>query len=225
MNYLYPIRIVLSDNFYFRKGLVSMLKNTHSREISIVAEADNGNELLEAVNNYQTDLVITDVKMPGMCALEVIKTIVQNFPSIGIIAMSVSLEKNQMISAYEAGAKAYVSKYAEHHEILEAIQKVYQGESYYNDHTLSIIAHLFQLQKKEKQKYNKPPLFNNKEREIITLICKEYTTKEIANKLGISTRTIDDYRYKIQEKMEAKNMVGIALFAIKNKLISIEELK
>lgn len=221
MNNPRPIKIVLADNYYFRKGLKISLSEYARKEIDIIAEADNGLELLDVVKTYKPDIVIIGLHLPLLNGLDACKEIIKNFPEIGIIAMSMLLEIENIHNMHEAGAKAYLPKFADTKEIIEAIQNVNAGEVYYSQHTTEMIASLHYLQKKEKHRKNKLTPFGEKELAIIHLICQQLTTIEIASQLNLSTRTIDDYRYKIQQKMNVKNMVGIALYAIKNNLVGI----
>jgi DNA-binding NarL/FixJ family response regulator len=212
-----PIRIVLADDYpLFREGLKSLISHYVPSKVNILAEAANGKELIRAVEHYKPDIVVTDIRMPLMDGIEATRIISQRFKSTSVIALSMSGDKNTVLTMYRAGAKGYLLKQAEHSEILKGIETVYKGDTYFCTHTSSALASLYGLDKRvnNKLKIN----FSAKELRIIRLICEQFTTKQIAVILGLSTRTIDDYRYKIQEKMEVRNMVGIALYAVKNNI-------
>lgn len=217
---LRPIRLVLADNYpLFRQGFTALVSQYAPSKIHLLAEATNGKELVRAVEDLKPDVVITDIRMPLMNGIEATKIISQKFKQTSVIALSMSDDKNTVLTMHQAGAKGYLLKVAAPGEILKAIETVYKGDTYFCNYTSSIIASVYGLDKPKKTKIT----FSPKEVQIIELICKQFTTKQIANTLGLSTRTIDDYRNKLQGKMNVKNMVGIALYAAKNNIINVNE--
>lgn len=209
--------IIADDHELFRDGFKLMLSK--QKNIKVVAEAENGKELLQLVEKHQPQVVITDIKMPLMDGIEATKKIAEMFPLIGIIVLSMFDEDDLIIDMLEAGAKGYLLKNADKEKILEAIQTVYEGNPYYC-HTTSI--KLTQMIAKSKYNpYSKKQTvdFTNKENEIIQLICKQLTNKEIGEKLFMSSRTVEGYRLKIMEKMDVKNPVGLVLYALKTGLV------
>jgi DNA-binding NarL/FixJ family response regulator len=225
MKYLsHPIRIVLADDYpIFRKGFKTLIDQYAPSKINILAEAGNGKELVQAVENHKPDVVITDIRMPLMDGMEATRIISQRFTATAVIALSMSADKNTVLSMYQAGAKGYLLKEAEHTEVLNAIETVYRGDTYFCSTTSAMLASLYGLDKPGKSKTKTS--FSDKEVKIIQLICKQFTTKQIAGMLKLSIRTIDDHRYKIQEKMQVKNMVGIALYAVKNEIVTTGEIE
>lgn len=221
MNTTSPVTIILADNPYFTKGLKAALRRCSAQSLHILAEASNGKELLQAVEQHRPHLVITGVKLPLINGIEACRHICRLFPQTAVIAMS--LDQENILSLYEAGAKACLLKYASQSEILQAIQTVCRGDTYYSQYTISMIAHLYSLGKPRPRKKSPSVFFSQKEKQIIALICRQYTTKDIAQHLHLGTRTIEDYRHKIQEKMNVKNMVGIALYAVKHGIVQLSK--
>ena len=185
-------------------------------DIQLLAEAEDGKELIEKTEQLKPDVVITDVKMPRMDGASATRYLTEHHPHIGIIALTMFDEEEQIIEMLESGAKGYLLKNADKNEIKEAIQSVYDQTPYYCKHTSHRLAQLV-----AKSKFNpyrqKPKLeFTEREKEIITHICEGITNKEIAEKIFLSVRTVEGLRMKIMEKMNVKNTAGIIIYAIKN---------
>ncbi len=220
-----PIPIVLADDHaLFRQGFKSYLQQTASCQMRVVAEAANGRELLRAVEHHQPQVVITDVQMPGLSGLEATRIIQRELPHISVLALSMSEDRATVLQMFSAGAKGYLVKSGDPEEILEAIETVARGETYYGPFTACLLASVYTLQKAKALKKTRQTTLCEKELRIVQLICRQLSTKEIAAELRLSNRTIDDYRHKILEKTGAKNMVGIALYAVKNGLVTAGEL-
>jgi DNA-binding NarL/FixJ family response regulator len=215
-----PIRIILADDHeIFRDGFNVMLKKQD--EIKVEAEASDGKELLELIETYMPDIVLTDIKMPRLNGIEATRIIKKKYPDVYVIALSMFDDDNLIIDMLEAGAKGYLLKNSPKNEIIEAIKTVYKNELYYCKSTSNKLIQMMAQSKFNPYKDTRKPTYSSKEIEIILLICQQYTTKEIASTLFLSIRTIEGYREKIQEKMKVKNTAGIVVYAIKNGIYKI----
>lgn len=213
-----PIRIIFADKHpVFRDGFKSIVKK--EKEIQLVSEAANGKELCSLVEKHLPDIVITDISLLEMDGIQASRIIKKTFPAIGIIGFSEQNEAGTVKAMLEAGASSYLLKSAAKKEIVDAIKTVYKGDFFETDTT----AHYFSNQLTNKRSENKIPLisFTTRELQIIKLICKEYSTKEMASQLSLSERTVEDHRKHIQRKTGAKNMVGIAVYAIRHRLFEV----
>lgn len=214
------IKIIIADDHeMYRDGFRLML--TKQKDIQLVAEAENGRELFELVAEYKPDVVVTDIKMPLMDGIEAAKKITENFPDTGVICLSMFDEDDLIIDMLEAGAKGYLLKNSGKEQIAEAIKTVYNGDVYYCKTTSRKLTGL--IAKSKFNPYAKKPKveFSEREKEIIELICKEKSNKEIAEKLFLSVRTVEGHRLNILEKMGVKNSVGVVIYAMKEKLVSL----
>ena len=203
---------IADDHEIFRDGLKLMLEKAGC--IDLVGEAANGMELIKLVKDKLPHVVITDIKMPGMDGVEATTHIRKHFPHIKVIALSM-YDEQLILEMLEAGAMGYLLKNSDKFEITDAVETVYEGNYYYCKHTSGRLAKLIAAQRNQIDNKNKEAEFSDKEIEIIQLICREYTNKEIGEKLFLSTRTVEGYRTKILQKMEAKNIVGIVVEAIR----------
>ena len=208
--------IIADDHEIFRDGLRVMLQK--QPDIDLVGEAADGRELIEQVKMQQPDIVISDVKMPRMDGAAATRHLAEHYPHIGIIALTMFDEEDLIIEMLEAGAKGYLLKNADKHEIIEAIKSVYDQQPYYCRHTSNKLAQMVAKSKFNPYKQQAKPEFNEREQEIIRDICSGLTSKQIAEKIFLSVRTVEGLRMKIMEKMDVKNTAGIIIYAIKHNL-------
>jgi two-component system response regulator NreC len=213
--------IIADDHEIFRDGLALMLSKQEG--ISLLGEAENGRELVEMVGKLKPDIVITDIKMPLLDGIQATRALLQRDPDCKIIALSMFDEDNLIVEMLEAGAKGYLLKNADKKEILEAIVTVFNDNIFYCRHTSNKLASMIVKSRFDPHKKKPAELFTDREREIIKLICLQLTAQQIGNQLFLSKRTVEGYRIKIMEKMEAKNTAGVVIFALKNNLIKEED--
>ncbi|HEY1115881.1 MAG TPA: response regulator transcription factor [Chitinophagaceae bacterium] len=209
-----PIYIVFADDHpIFRNGFRSSLQ--HQTDIQLLAEACNGKDLFDLVDKHLPSVVITDIAMPVMNGIEVIKHLKMKYPHIGVIALSMHEDLTTIKEIIQAGAKGYLSKIADVEEIILAIKTVFDGRFYSSAAIVSCLMEA--LQKKVPEQCN----FTNREIEIIQLLYQERTSHEIASELFISEETVKDHRKHIQKKVGAKSVVGIIKHALKNHLVKL----
>jgi len=214
------IRIVIADDHeIFRNGFKLLLKNQD--ELLLVGEAENGLQLVEVVSEIQPDVVITDIKMPGMDGIEACKNIKDKFPEVKVIALSMFNEDNLIVDMLEAGARGYLLKNTKKPELLLAAREVFEGRTYYSPETSVRLAKMIAENKYIPYRYHPSQYFSKKEKEIMRLICQQFTNKEIAEKMNLSSRTVESYREKIQQKTQSRNSIGIVIYAIRHNIFQI----
>jgi DNA-binding NarL/FixJ family response regulator len=210
-----PISIVLADDHeLLRDGFKAMLKKF--KQVQLVGEASNGKELLEIVKKYEPQVVITDIKMPLLDGIESVKLIKRDYPGIKILALTNYDEENLIIDMIQAGADGYLIKSASKKEILDAVFTILSGKIYYCTTTSQKLLNHFNENPVGNAKKEKEIKFTKRELEVMKLICRGLTNKEIGNELGISSRTVESHKESIQEKIGGKSAVTIALFASRN---------
>jgi DNA-binding NarL/FixJ family response regulator len=211
------IKVVIADDHeIFRDGLKLMLQK--QPDITVIAEACDGRELIAMVKQTLPDVIITDVKMPHLDGVAATKHLTEHYPSIGIIALTMFDEEDLIVDMLEAGAKGYLLKNADKNEIIEAVHTVANDEPHYCRLTSQKLASMVAKSKFNLQGKKEKAVFNEREQEIIRYICEGLTNKEIGEKVFLSVRTIEGLRLKIVEKMNVKNTAGIIVYAIREHL-------
>jgi DNA-binding NarL/FixJ family response regulator len=220
MSINYPIHLLVADDHVMlREGFHTLLKK--NRGIVLVGEAANGFELVELAEKLNPDVIITDIKMPGMDGIEATNKLLEKNPHFRILAFTMFEEENLIIDMLVAGAKGYLLKSSGTDEILEAITAVMQDKNYYCRETTSRLAHMIAVSTIDKNTRLPKPVFTPKELTVVRMICQQLTNKEIAAALNISVRTVEGHRDKIFEKMKVTNMAGIVVYAIKTGIYKI----
>jgi two-component system response regulator DegU len=208
---------VVDDQHLFRKGLISLIKEFD--ELDIVIEASNGNELIEKLKTTKKPAVILlDLEMPGMDGIETTGYLQRKYPEIKILILTMHNEEEIILHLIEKGAHGFLLKDHPIETLVDAIYAVIDNGYYFNDHVSKVMVKGLMRTQKIKPSFNEVRL-TEREIDVIRLICKEYTNKEIAEKLFISVRTVDGHREKILQKTKAKNTVGIVMFAVKNNML------
>lgn len=204
--------IIADDHIIFRKGLRTILNEIP--EIKVVAEASNGQELLQILKTQQVDIILMDIKMPIMDGLEATEKITKKYPDIKVIALTMHEEIGYFNKMIDAGAIGFLLKKTNKDELEKAIKTVIEGDNYFSQEFITSI-----------NKHTMPKRVSNinlsdRELEVLELICKGFSNIEISKQLGLSQRTIDSHRSRLFEKTGAKNAPNLVLFAIKNGLIN-----
>lgn len=208
--------LIADDHLLFRMGLVSVLK--YFDFVSKIKEVENGREAIEEVKNDSYDVILMDINMPLMNGTEATRLIKREFPDIKIIALTVFEDQKHVIEMIESGASGYIIKNTNANEIKTALLKVINNELYFsNQISENLITSLVNKHKIRKANFSNK--ISNREKEILYFICREYTTKEIAEALYLSEKTVDWHRLNLLQKTHSKNIAGLVLFAIKSGII------
>lgn len=216
-NYYAKIKVLIADDHeILREGLQLMAKKIE--EFEIIGEARNGEELVQLTRKLLPDIVLTDIKMPILTGIQATQIIKSEFPHIGVIALSSFDEESLVLEMLNVGAKGYLLKNAGKNELTQAVMKVYRDEPYYcqeiNQKLARIITRGGNFGKEKKQ----DQLFTERELEVIQLMCEGCSSKQIAGKLGIKTRTVERYRDYIMQKLGANNAIAVVMYAVSNGL-------
>lgn len=205
--------LIADDHLLIREGLQNLLFKYP--EIEIKGLAENGEELVQLAEAHKPDIIFTDISMPMMNGITATRIISKEFPDTGIIALTIYDDEVNIVDMLEAGAKGYVQKNAGKLELLEAVHTVYEGENYYCKRTTARLAGLIAQRQFNPARKNNDPIFSEKDIDVIRLICKGYSNKEIAAELNLSIRTIEGRREKILEKMNVNSTASLVVYAIR----------
>lgn len=211
---------IADDHKIFREGLKAILEDQPS--FQIIIEAGNGRDLIGFLESKTPDVVLMDIKMPVMDGMQATAYLHEHFPGVKVLALSMYHEDKYIVDMMKAGASGYILKNAEPREIAEAIATVHAKEFYFNERlSVTLVKQLVGERVGIRDDGQKNIELNERETEILALICEEYTNLEIAEKLFLSVRTVEGYRTRLFEKIGAKNVAGLVIFAIKRGIISI----
>jgi len=209
------IRLVVAINdANFSDHLKFILGNEPFLEL--LGEANDGQQLIELVEQKLPDVLVISLSMPGMDGIEAARILSYRFPALGVIGLSLYDEDHLILDMLKAGAKGFLQKNAQGHEVVEALHTVYEGNPYYCRSTNAKLSKLIAKEKIPAYQSFPKDAFNEKELEIIRLICLECTNREIGEKLFLSVRTVEGYRQRILAKMQVKNSAGLVVYAIKH---------
>ncbi|ASZ12809.1 response regulator transcription factor [Chitinophaga pendula] len=215
------IKVAIADDHkIFRSGVINTLVPYDN--INVVLEAEDGAHLLEHLDEHLPDVILMDLKMPNMDGIQATIRVKEKYPQMKIIILTMFEDDNFIVHLVENGANAYLLKNAEPEEIYEAICTTYDKGFYFNENVN--LALLKKVLHKSKQQFK--PTFNNneiqlneRELEVLRLICNECTTQEISEQIFLSPRTVEGIRQKLLEKLNVKNTVGLVLYAFRNGMI------
>jgi len=207
---------IADDHHFVRKGMVRVIQGFP--RVGTIMEAANGKELLRLMKQQEPDVVIVDLEMPEMDGVSATRHISENYPEVKIIVLTMYDEQSRIIRLMEEGAHGYLLKQSDVSEVEHAIYAVVDKDFYHND----VVARaLRQNLQKQEPTTNKRQLLTERELEIVALICKEQTPKEIADALHISEKTVHVHKRNILTKLEVKSSIGILKFAVEEGLVSV----
>jgi DNA-binding NarL/FixJ family response regulator len=213
-----PIQVAIADDHQiFRKGVILSLRPFAS--IKFVLEAENGDELLKGLETIQPDVILMDLRMPGKDGIETTKIISKQYPKIHILVLSMYEDERFVTHLMENGANGYLLKNSDASEIKKAILEVMAKGYYLNNFVNRILLKKSHQKAKVIPSLNSEIQINDKEQQVIRLVCMEYTAQEIAKEMNISPRTVEAIKDRLMERFGVKNSVGLVFFAMKNGLI------
>lgn len=217
------IKIVIADDEQlFRTGMRFLLERTH--EFEVIFEAEDGAQLIDLLDksDQKPDIILMDLKMPKLNGVEATKIIHSDYPDIKIIALTSYGGKSFIINMIDVGASSYLLKNTSPKDVIFTIKEVHNKGFFYNEKVMKMIHEnlLSSSGKKIRSDLDKK-LLSKREIEVLELICAEYTTNEIAEKLFISPRTVDGHRNNLLLKTGSKNVAGLVIYGIQKKLIEL----
>ena len=215
--------LFVEDHEMVRNGIKLMLNNQSAFQVEI-EEATNGSEAVHLASKNNYDVILLDINLPKMDGVKVAKLLCSKNDSTRILALTTHKEDFIIKQMLDAGALGYILKNSGLEELTKAILTVFNGKPYYsNDVSQVLIKNTKGISNGEgREGQYISPFKNNltaRELEILKHIALEYTNKEIGEKLNISERTVGNHRYKLIQKLQVKNSIGLATFAVKNGLV------
>lgn len=212
------IRVLLvDDHAILRDGLRSLL--SLQRDMMVVAEAEHGAQAIELVRRFTPDVTVMDIAMPQMNGLEAIRRIMAERTRTRILVLSQHDDERYVLPCCQAGASGYLLKSVAGDELVSAIRIVAQGGSYLPPDIAERVLRAFRSMA-EAQAPLADPLLSDREREVLTLVAQGRTSKEIADRLVLSQKTVMCHRANINRKLGARSRADLIRWAAQNGLIS-----
>lgn len=208
-----PIKVAIADDHaLFRAGVKTAL--SAKKDVELIAEADNGMQLLNLLKHIEPDVILLDIQMPIMDGITTLPEIRKINPNVKVIILSMHNDHSMISKLMEIGANSYLTKNSDSETIYQAIKTCYEQEFFFNELTNKALLTGLRTRKTEPDHLLDAQL-TEKEIRILKLMCEEKTTKEIADIVDISPRTVEAIRDKLKTKTGAKSMAGLVMYAVK----------
>ncbi|MBC8032865.1 MAG: response regulator transcription factor [Chitinophagaceae bacterium] len=209
-----PIKVAIADDHaLFRAGVKTAL--SVKKDVELIAEADNGMQLLNLLRHIEPDVVLLDIQMPIMDGITTLPEIRKIYPHIKVIILSMHNDHSMISKLMEIGANSYLTKNSDSETIYQAIKTCHEQEFFFNELTNKALLTGLRTKRVEVSAPEDAHL-TDKELKILKLMCEEKTTKEIADIVDISPRTVEAIRDKLKFKTGAKSMAGLVMYAVKH---------
>lgn len=215
------IKIAIADDHQlFREGLITILSAVDQFEV--LYDVDTGEKLIERVQENRPDIILLDLKMPDMDGIQVTEVLKARDPSIKIMILSMHHQEDFILHMLNLGVNAYLQKNTSSNTLRDAIFTTYANDYYFDDEVSKIMLHGLKKKQLHRPRLDGTGHLTPREVEILELICREYTTGEIASKLFLSQRTVETHRKNLLEKLGAKNTAGLVIRAIASNYVQID---
>ncbi len=209
--------MIVDDHEIFRNGLKTIINNIE--DANVVAEAGNGKEFLDIIEDADVDIVFMDIEMPVMNGIEATQNALGKNPDLKIVALTMFNEDDYIQSMIDLGVMGFLIKNITKDILDEAIHTVYQNKNYYSHELFDFFTR--QVSKDEKKSSEESIQLTKREKEILQLLTEGLSNKEIADMLFVSERTVIGHKTNLLSKTGCKNTIGLLSYAIKNKLVVI----
>lgn len=205
--------LIVDDHALVRMGIRRLLDDLP--DIAVVGEAENGERALEFIRSHKPDVVLLDMKMPGIDGWEVTRRLQKSHPEVKVIAVTALSTESLPSRVLQLGAMGYLTKESGSQDLSAAIRKVYQGERYLSAEIAQKMA-IDSLQAHQDSPFD---ALSEREMQVMLMITRGMTVQDISTRLFLSSKTINGYRYRIFDKLDVKNDVELTYLAMKHRLI------
>ena len=209
--------LIVDDHALVRMGIRRLLEDLP--DIAVIGEAENGERALEFIRTHKPDVVLLDMKMPGIDGWEVTRRLHKSHPQVKVIAVTALSTESLPSRVLQLGAMGYLTKESGSQDLSAAIRKVYQGERYLSAEIAQKMA-IDSLQAHQDSPFD---ALSEREMQVMLMITRGMTVQDIATRLFLSSKTINGYRYRIFDKLDIKNDVELTYLAMKHRLIERPE--
>ena len=211
--------LIVDDHTLMREGIRALLaRAANAANIEVVGEAANGKEALEKVGELAPDVVLMDLAMPVMNGIEATQRISKKFPMVKVLALTQYNDSEYIIPIVEAGALGFITKMSASSELTSAIQAAYRGKSFLSPSAATAVVQQCQQKLAQADPYQQ---ITDREREVLKLVAEGRTTREIADAMFISIKTVEWHRANLMNKLNIHNRTELIKFAIRKQIIDL----
>jgi DNA-binding NarL/FixJ family response regulator len=203
---------IADDHALFRTGVKTSLSSR--KDIQMIAEAENGMQLMNLLKHIKPDVILLDIHMPIMDGYSTLPEVKKLYPEVKVIMLSMNNDPSIITKMMEVGANSYLTKESDSETIYQAIRTCYEQEFFFNDLTNKALLNGLRMKKPQEAPVQEVHL-TEKEITILKLMCEEKSTKEIADMVDLSPRTVEAIRDKLKTKTGVKSMAGLVMYAVK----------
>jgi len=213
------IRVLLADDHKIvRNGLRTLLES--QPDLEVIAEAEDGRTTIQLATKLQPHIVIMDIAMPGLNGIEATREIIGSLPKVKVIALSMHSEKRFVGEMLKAGACGYLLKDCAFEELITAIRAVYHNRTYLSPMIGDLIVNHF-VRNTEKTEPSVFSRLSKREREVLQLLAEGKATREIADQLCVSIKTVEAHRSHIMSKLDLRSVAELTKYAIREGITSL----
>ena len=209
--------LLVDDHGLVRSGIRQMIESMTENTI-IVGETNSGRDALKLLDRLRINLVITDLSMPDMDGIALIKAVRKRKPNVKCIVLSMHTNNEYVAAALQAGACGYLNKNASAEELLQALQSAREGEHYLHP---SIAGSVVEMLRGSEALANPLDVLSARQREVLKLLAEGSTTREIAEKLSVSAKTVETHRAQLMERLDVRTIPDLVRFAIRHALVEL----
>jgi DNA-binding NarL/FixJ family response regulator len=211
--------LLVDDHWLVRASLKSLLEDFVG--LDVVAEASNGREAMEQIVQHRPDMVLMDISMPELNGVEATRRIIDLHPDVRVVVLSMHADEEHVLRALRAGASAYVLKGSAPRELELAIDAVARGQIFLSP---AISRHIMEIYlNRSAAKSSVLDQLTPRQREILQLIAEGHSSKQIAQMLDTSVKTIESHRASLMERLDIHDIAGLVRYAVRNGLVSSDK--
>lgn len=215
--------LLVDDHKLVREGVLSILKQ--QKDLEVIGSVSSGEEAINEVRETRPDVILMDIMMKGMTGIEATRWIKEIDPTIRVLIVSMEISKEYVSAGIKAGIDGYIPKDADPDSLVKAIRTVHGGERYFNDAIMKLVFENFYSAERIKTADRRlPHELTKREFEILGLVASGKTNREIAEALFVSIKTVETHKTHILEKLGLRNTADLVKYAIKNKIISVDQI-
>ena len=204
---------IADDHALFRTGVKTSLSSR--KDVEVIAEAENGMQLLNLLKHIKPDVILLDIQMPIMDGLATLPEVKKLYPDVKVIMLSMHNDHSVISKMMEIGANSYLTKDSDSEVIYQAIKTCFEQEFFFNDLTNKALLNGLRMKKVTDAQPDADIQLSYKEKTVLKLMCEEKSTREIASAVDLSPRTVEAIRDKLKTKTGSKSLAGLIMYAVK----------